>query len=262
MAIRPTKQYVNTGPIASRLNLMSGSWGNDIPLKFLWAMYIYPRDGSSLSTLGSRINTVINKYEVTDSRYWPVKQNLLDKVTDSTNNFGLLLAQNVALPADAFNITNSNLEGSGGFLPGPIAGNRMGYGGDNKLDVTLLETNIDVIDYFIRPWIIACSHKGLIEDGDQSEDIKCNVKLLLFSRDKTTYNTNNTVSVSFDRNNRAVIERELTLRKSYEFLDVTPFQVNGDQLSYGELGLNDVTKTVSFAFNKYRTVKENIIPEL
>lgn len=241
---------------------MSGTWGSDIPLKFLWALYFYPRDGSSLTSLGSRINSIINKYEVTNSRYWPVKQNLLDKVTDNTNNYGLLLAQNVALPADGYNITNSSLDGSGGFLPGPIGGNRMGYGGDNKLDVTLLETNIDVIDYFIRPWIIACSHKGLIEDGNTSEDLKCNVKLLLFSRDKTTYNYNNTVAVSFDRSNRAVINRELTLRKSYEFLDVTPFQVSGDQLSYGELGLNDVSKTVSFAFNQYRTVKESIIPEL
>ena len=261
MSIRPTKQYVNTGPIASRLNLMSSSWGNDIPLKFLWAMYIYPRDGSSLTNLGSRINSVINKYEVTSDTYWPIKQNLLERVTDSTSGYGLMLAQNVAMPADAYNITNSTLEGAGGFLPGPIAGNRAGYGGENKLDITLLETNIDVIDYFIRPWIIACSHKGLIEDGNQDEDIKCNIKLVLFSRDKTTYNTNNTVAVSFD-NNRAVIERELTVRKSYEFLDVTPFQVSGDQLSYGELGLSDITKTVSFAFNKYRTVKETSIPDL
>lgn len=261
MAIRSTRRFTNTGPIASRLNLMGGSWAHDIPLKFLWALYIYPRDGSSLTTLGTRINNIIKTYEVTDSTYWPVKTNLLEKVTDSTTNYGLLLAQNVALPADGYNVSSSNIDGAGGFLPVYYSGNRLGYGGDNKLDVTLLETNLDVIDYFIRPWIIASSYKGLIEDGESDEDLKCNIKLLLFSRDKTTYNTNNVSSISY-QDNKTVLERELTIRKSYEFLDVTPFQVSGDQLSYGELGLNDVSKTVSFAFNKYRTVKENAIPDL
>ena len=261
MATRRTRQFTNSGPIASRLNLMGGSWANDIPLKFLWALYLYPRDGSSLTTLGSRINDAIKKYEVTDSTYWPVKKNVLQSVTDDVGNYGLLLAQNVALPSDGFNIASSTIDGSGGFLPGPYAGNRLGYGSDNKMDVTFLETNLDIIDYFIRPWIIACSYKGLIEDGVANEDLKCNAKLLLFSRDKDTYRVNNTNSVSY-LGDKAIIERELTIRKSYEFLDVTPFQVSGDQLSYGELGINDVSKTVSFAFNKYRTVKETAIPGL
>jgi hypothetical protein len=50
------------------------------------------------------------------------------------------------------------------------------------------------------------------------------------------------------------------IRKIYEFYDVVPFQLEGDSLSYGDLGYNDMSKTVSFAFTKYITIDKNNIP--
>lgn len=247
MAI-PTAQ---DGPVKRRLNVHR-DWRYDIPLKFLWAIYIYPKT-PVMSKLGENIQAVIDKYEAFSANQWPVNIKCLEEIADPFGNFGILLAQNIALPTDAYDITNTNIDGAAGFLGGQYAGNRQGYGGSNKVDITFLETNIDIFDYFIRPWIIAASHKGLIEDGTTEEELKCDLQLIQFSRDAGSYEdvitplkAKNTVS--------------LDIRKVIEFYDAVPFQVQGDSLSYGELGMNDLTKTVSFSFNRYAVVDKNNIP--
>lgn len=238
------------GPVNRRLNIHR-DWRYDIPLKFLWAVYIYPRVGS-YNQLGVNIDNVIQKYETFQTNQWPVNIRCLDEVTDPFGNFGILLAQQVALPSDAFEIGSTNIDGVGGKLGGQYAGNRQGYGGSNKLDITFLETNIDIFDYFFRPWIIANSYKGLIEDGNESEDLKCNIQLVQFSRDAGSYRD---VFVK-----RSTLARELTIRKVVEFYDVAPFQINGDSLSYGDLSISDILKTVSFSFNRYSLIDKNSIP--
>ena len=239
----------DNGPFYRRLKLHN-DWRYDIPLKFLWSIFIYPRNQGSLTQVGKNIDKVIHDYETVSNSHWPVNTKCLDEVTDPYGNFGCFLAQNVALPNDSFNINNTEIEGAGGFLSVPYAGNRGGYGGSNKLDITFLETNIDIFDYFFRPWIIANSYKGLIELGpNDPEDLKCNIQLVLYSRDYSTY--------------RDVFSKGMPqprIRKIYEFYDVVPFQLEGDSLSYGDLGYNDMNKTVSFAFTKYITIDKNNIP--
>lgn len=239
------------GPVKRRLNIHR-DWRYDIPLKFLWAIYIYPKT-ETLIKLGNNIKSVIDKYETRDSTQWPVNVACLDEVTDPFGTFGILLAQNIALPSDSFDIANTNIDGAGGRLGGQYAGNRQGYGGSNKVDITFLETNIDIFDYYIRPWIIAASYKGLIEDGTNIDELKCDLQLVQFSRDANSYK--NVIGGSGGPRNIS-----LTVRKVVEFYDAMPFQINGDSLSYGDLGLNDLTKTVSFSFNRYAVVDKNSIP--
>jgi hypothetical protein len=247
MAI-PTAQ---DGPIKRRLNVHR-DWRYDIPLKFLWAIYIYPKT-TVMSKLGENIQSVLGKYEAFTADQWPVNKKCLEEITDPFGNFGILLAQNIALPSDAFDISNTNIDGAAGFLGGQYAGNRQGYGGSNKVDITFLETNIDIFDYFLRPWIIAASHKGLIEDGTTEEELKCDLQLIQFSRDAGSYSD---VITPLKAKNSI----SLDIRKVVEFYDAIPFQISGDSLSYGELGMNDITRTVSFSFNRYAVVNKNSIP--
>ena len=173
-------------PLEKRLDLFS-DWAYDLPLKFVWAVFIYPRSNSNLRNIGENVYRIIRKYEQNREQDWPVTINALDKITDNEGVYGILLADSVALPSDSFLTSNAIISDAGGFLPGVLARQRQGYGGENKIDITFLETNLDVIDYFFRPWVIAASHKGFIEDFNDEEDIKCNITLALYTRNDESY---------------------------------------------------------------------------
>ena len=236
------------GPIPLRLKIQS-EWRNDIPLKFLWTISFLARGpaaasdktANTLVDIGNNISTIIQRHE--GENKWVVDPNVYDSQSDDAGLYGYMFATSVAFPSDAFNVSNSDFSNTGGFLPGYIGGARNGYGGSNSLNITFLETNIDIIDNFIRPWIIAASYKGLIEDG--VEDIKCDVMVNLYTRDKYQVN---------DRIIRPNTELNFERRKSFVFENIVPYQVNGDEISYGDLSISDVTKTVSFAFTNYYTI--------
>ena len=233
-------------PTKTRLSLHR-NWKNDLPLKSLWTIDFATRDGGDTATLGKRINAVFNQYERREARDWRIEESLIKDHTDTSGENGYLLAQSIAFPGESYSITAEELPNGGGYLTGFISGNRAAYGSQNKLDITFLETNIDIIDYFIKPWIIASSHKGLIEDGDTEKDIKCNITVALYTRDK---NVNNSATGKFNYANS-----KLELRKKIVFFNVVPFQVAGDQISYNDVSYNELTKTVAFAFSHYNPVE-------
>lgn len=234
-----------TSPIRSRLALHQ-DWISDLPLKFLWTVNFSTRSGSSTTELGNNISRVLSKYERRDSRSWKINSNQLVNQSDPSGSFGLLVAQNIAFPSESFRISTQGTEEMGGFIKGYVGSERAEYGSGNKLDITFLETNVDIVDSFIKPWIIACSHRGLIEDGNSQEDIKCNITIDLFTRDKTSYYNNRDSYIPFDS--------KLEPRKRIEFYNAVPYSVEGDQISYGELTESDWKKTVAFAFSHYSIV--------
>lgn len=236
------------GPVPLRIFLQR-DWANDIPLKFLWTISFFPRGVAaaaeqttkSIADIGDNITSILERYEGPDK--WPVDTGVYQRQSDDAELFGYMFASSVAFPNDAFNVNNSQLVGAGGFLPGYIGGERSGYGGSNNLNISFIETNIDIIDNFIRPWIIAASHKGLIEDN--KEDIKCEIMVNFYTRDR-------------DQHLRGPMGPFTTLnferRKSFIFENAVPIQVGGDQISYGDLSVGEVTKTVTFAFTNYYTI--------
>lgn len=236
------------GPIPLRISLQN-EWANDIPLKFLWTISFFARgtaaasqsSANSIADIADNISSILARYE--GNNKWPVDPFVYQNQSDNSELFGYMFAHSVAFPNDAFNVSNSTLEGVGGFLPNYIGGDRPGYGGNNALNVTFIETNIDIIDNLIRPWIIAASYKGLIEDG--KEDIKCNIMVNYYTRD------------SFQSTQRILLpgtELNFERRKSFIFEDAVPYEVKGDDISYNELSIGEVTKTVAFAFSKYYTI--------
>jgi hypothetical protein len=231
-------------PTSSRLNLHR-DWKHDLPLKSLWTIDFTTRDGGDTATLGSRINAVFSQYERRQPSDWQIEESLIRDQTDSSGENGYLLAQAIAFPTESYNISTGELPNSGGYLMGYISGDRLPYGSQNKLDITFLETNTDIFDYFIKPWIIANSHKGLIEDGVTDKDIKCNITVVLYTRDKKASSTG-----EFDYTNS-----RLEPRKKIVFYNAVPYSVAGDAVSYGELTYSELIKIVSFSFSHYNTVK-------
>ena len=90
---------------------------------------------------------------------------------------------------------------------------------------------------FIRPWLVAVSYHGLIED---ETDLKCNIIVNLHTKNPSGPEN---LEIPFgDFRNK---------RKTYMFEDCVPINVEADQLSYGDLSNSDLERTVSFAFSKY-----------
>jgi hypothetical protein len=227
--------------ILPRLSLQQ-KWASDLPLKFLWGVNLYGRDGASMTDVGSNVRNII---AATEGNSLPIKPSLIDDY--SHNELGLLLAQNASLPNEQITIGTENIAKTGGFRAGYFADRRANYGAENKLDLTFLETNVDLMDYFLKPWVVATSYKGLIED--EEDDIKCYIDLVLYTRSDEYYKSSKFES-SQDFNRPLV---EYSARKIYTFYDSAPFNIEGGQLSYNnELALSELTKTISFAFSHYQ----------
>lgn len=208
-----------------RLDFLTSRWEYDIPHKFIWAVDIY-------GVNKTQIDNVLNQYERRDiRREWPVEQVIsIDAVRSQLGFVGL--AQEVAFPNESFGIETMNMGESGGYIMGPAANRRAPYGSQNKIDITFLENNIDILDYFIKPWIISASHKGLIEDGDINTNVKATIEVYLYARAKY-------------RN------MDPSLRKHITFHQCVPFVIDSDNVSYNDLSYSDLTKTVGFSFERY-----------
>jgi|TARA_R110000796_G_scaffold237408_1_gene357420 hypothetical protein len=223
-------------PIQRRLDGLTSTWEGDIPTKFLWTIGFQGRRGNGLmQQVADSIERVLYDYQ--DKR-WSLHKGIFDNRSD--DDIGFMFAQAVALPQEQVAVGTLPVAKSGGFVAGYYGDRRVDYGSSNKLDVTFLEQNKDIVDMFIRPWLVAVSYHGLIED---ETDLKCNIIVNLHTRNPSGPEN---LEIPFgDARNK---------RKTYMFEDCVPINVEADQLSYGELSNNDLERTVSFAFSKYSLV--------
>ncbi len=225
--------------IRKRLRLHQ-DWTNDIPLKNIWGINFSARTGSgAMVNVGEAIEYYLDVYR---PRTFKVDNDLLDRVSDFESGF--LLAQAVAIPGESFGVESSSLDGSGGFQPIQIGGQRST---SNELNVTFLETNRDVMSFFLQPWIVACSYAGLIEDPTEP-DIKCNIDIIQYSRTAEKYADK--VGESNKINGRS--EVEYGIRKMHTFYDCVPKNLGEEQMSYGEMSESDLTKIATFNFAHYQ----------
>ena len=221
-----------TKPVSTRLVHQSRSWQNDIPSKFLWTVNFSSRTQTGkMVDVGANITKVLNEYE---SNSWAFDEGLFDYRTQ--DSLGYLFAQEVALPQEQLNIGVQPIQGSGGFIAGYFGERRLDYGSGNKLDITFLEQNKDIVDLFIRPWVVAVSYFGLIEDDET--DLKCNIDINLHSNSA--------------EDNKQDFTDISTIRKRYSFEGCVPYQLQPDKVSYGDLSESDLMRTVAFTFSRYK----------
>jgi len=227
------------GNIQKRLRLHQ-DWTNDIPLKNVWVINFSARTGSgAMLSVGQAVEYYVNLYR---PKTFKVDKGLIDRVSDFESGF--LLAQAVNMPTESFDVQNKQMQQSGGFVPFQIGGNSISQ---NSVDITFLETNRDIFSFFIQPWIVAASYKGLIEDGEN--DIKCNIDIAQFSRTAQRYADKVGESNKRSRGNEIL---EYGLRKMHTFYDCVPTTLEGDQISYGEMTERDITRVTSFNFEYYQ----------
>ena len=229
MALEPTRRH---------LNGLGEKWDNNIPTtKFLWTIDFQGRNGTKLSNgLATNVKQVLQDYEGTER--WTFLDGLFDERSDA--ELGFLYAQSVALPQEQVVVGTVPVQRAGGIVAGYYGDRRADYGNENKLDIAFLEQNKDVIDLFIRPWLVAVSYHGLIED---ETDLKCDIVVNLHGKNPDGRGFKD---VPFgDMINK---------RKTYKFENCVPITVEADQISYdGETSQSDITRTCSFAFSKYTT---------
>ena len=226
-------------PIKQRIQVHQ-DWAGDIPLKNLWGVYFSGRDGDrTLTNIGSNIKQTLDDFQPGS---FHVETDLIDRFSSSDE--GYLLAQGVTMPTENVQVNTTDIQGAGGFIQGYYGESRGKYG-TNGLSIDFLETNTDIFDFFIKPWIVATSYKGLIEDGEN--DIKCNITIAQYSRTDAFYGD------KWGSSQKRGIRRpqEYKVRKQTNFHNCVPVSMAADQMSYGELSESDIKRSVGWTFSHY-----------
>ena len=176
-----------------------------LPLPFMWEVFI---DGDGLV---GEIQSVLSQYDL----FWTVEG------PSKWGNGGSLVAQEVTIPAESFEVMSMGAENRGGWMPGYGVTQRTDFLSRN-ITINFLETSKDIETNFFRPWTIAVGSAGLL-----------NTKL------RATINVN-----EYDKDNK--------IRKKYKFERAFPTNVEGYTLSYGDGEF--IMKTVTFSYHKYSPI--------
>lgn len=203
------------------LNYISSTWDQTIPLKTLWTLQF-----TSLPLVIRSVDTILAGTERTSSSIakFPTNKNISDL---SYSNFtaSTLLAQKIQFPSDGLGVSTTSNNNMGGLFGGYYSTQRENY---NSINVEFLETNKDIIDFIMRPWLIAATYKGLIEDNELS--IKTDMIVSLYSK--------------YDENTWAS-------RKTIKFEGVVPVNTPGDMINYESSVNSAIIKPASLAFKRY-----------
>ena len=214
-------------------------WTNDLPLKNIWGINFSARTGSgAMVNVGDAIEYYLDMYR---PQTFKVDNDLFDRVSDFESGF--LLAQNVNMPEETMSYSTQSINNAGGFQSPLVANNR---GENYELDLTFLETNRDVFSFFLQPWVVAASYAGLIED-DTEPDIKCNIDIIQYTRTAERYADKIGESQKLNKS-----EVEYGIRKMHTFYDCIPTSVAGDEFSYGDQSLSDISRSAQFIFQHYQ----------
>jgi hypothetical protein len=205
-------------------------WRNDIPLKNLWVVNLnVPR----LQQVQANVKALMIACEnQLGSDAWPV----IDFTSEIRPDLGYMFCRGLNLISDGVDVSAVEIENRGGIRPGFTLGNRQAYSG---FTLDILEVNLDIIDFLIRPWVIANSHYGLIKD---EFDLCCDIEVQLYTR--------------IDRIRQNLLPNELgtqwQLRKIFTFFDCYPTGVEGDKLTYeGMSDISSVSKSSTWYFRDY-----------
>ena len=211
---------IRGGIINHFLDLL-GKRDYDIPLTTQWLVRI------SFDENKDQLFSEFQKYTQVDKNKFYISNSILNNLTNlkvqpvENDTGGLFFAQTVKLPDESFEIGTNN-DNSYGFLGGIYAETRKSLGSRN-LAIGFLETNLDFLDGFIRPWIITASYRGLLEGGGKPS-IKRDIEVVQITKNRE-------------------------IRKIHKFEKCIPVSVTADTLNYD--GERAIIRDVIWHFNKY-----------
>lgn len=180
---------------------------------FLWTLRV---DGPSKDTINTTVKKLGNEFTAYTHP---------DEFTDKENG-ALLLAQEVALPGESFQVSPHSVENFGSFMPGYSIDKRTDYL-SNSVAINLLETKTDIVDGYIKPWHVSIGIDGLL-----------NFKL----RKTASGSTSSIIATQYDN--------QLQQRKRYTFRGVFPTNVEGYTLQYQDRP-DFLARSITFGFTNY-----------
>lgn len=203
------------------LNYISGPWDQSIPLRTLWILQF-----ANLPQVMANVDIILNSTERPNPSFkkFPINFSISNTIYGNST-VPTLLAQKISFPTDSVSTSYTDTKNMGGLIGGYYAGDREPY---NVITVDFLETNKDIIDFIMRPWVLAVAHKGLIEDG------QFNIKTDLIANMYTKFSENN-----------------WALRKKLTFEGIVPTTVTGDTLSYESSDNSKITRPCTFTYKRY-----------
>lgn len=190
------------------LNKFSTDRNFSIPLPFQWTVTI--DDDNLPGAITNATGKINQQWKVASSSAWT------DKLSDN-----ILVAQEIQVPSESVEITSISQENRGAFMPGYGVTQRTDFLSRN-VTINFLETEKDIETELFRPWIIALSVDGLL-----NQNLKSIITMKQYTRDGK-------------------------VRKTYKFTGVYPTNTEGYTLNYGDQEFS--VKTVTFGYTNYSVI--------
>lgn len=189
---------------------------NSLPINSLWIAFIDKVPIEHINNTLTKFENFQNSINISNTR---VAANYESK----RNRGGLIIAQSVKLTGEGFDTKrlgyNSN---SPGFIKGIVGDGRKDM---TTLSMSFLETNVSFVDYVLRPWLIAATHKSL-----KDPNLKTNITVWHLSKMGPRKN---------------MVKRKVTV-----YQNCVPVSIDDQEYNYtgGDVYLK---RNVDFAFEKY-----------
>lgn len=301
MSSLSSRSEVRTGPVPTFLQKISANWSFNFVYTKIWSVVFERRDAAFRSdnynyNLLENIKMLLTKdgYYDDKNKFFPNGYNwgidypgqytdsdkqcspyyhLLDMgEKDDTNILvdngkgHFLLANKLTIPQESMNITGVNGiqdNNLGGVMFGRIAANRYASPQIRKVKIDFLDTNFNFAERFVKPWIVACAQRGLIESSDLPE-LKCNIHTYFFAKSSPNYRITHYRDTVLSNNSRSIIdtfgpnEDMPFCHSEIIFHDCVPLTVGEKHYNYSPtMDVSETISNVEFSYDYY-TVKSNI----
>lgn len=275
-----------SGPIPEFLDKVSNNWGLTFVYPKIWAISFSPASGkNSSSHLGTAIKQVLTKYnDINNFRSVFYSKNPYSRILSSPSEVTVsvgdavhfLLANKISIPGENIQLSTGTISAAdmaGGILWGRALGSRQSNpSSTNKIKITFFDTNKELIDLLIKPWLAAVSYQGLIED-ESCPQLKCDITAHFFAKSsaQAVVNRNDEIQITsnipqffnnkqnstWTSSNATVKVSQLSedkpyLRKTVTFKNCVPINIPEKSYNFGsDVGIDEIMTAVDFSYDYY-----------
>ena len=275
-----------SGPIPEFLDKVSNNWGLTFVYPKIWAISFSPvTSKNSSSQLGTAIKQVLSRYnDINNFRSVFYSKNPYSQILSSPNEVNVsvgdaahfLLANKISIPGENIQLNGGTIPSAdiaGGVLWGRALGSRQSSpSSTNKIKITFFDTNKELVDLLIKPWLVAVSYQGLIED-ESCPQLKCDITAHFFAKSssKATVNRNDELQITsnvpqFFNNKQDSVwttstksvkvshlsEDKPFLRKTVTFKNCVPVSIPEKSYNFGnDVGIDEIMTAVDFSYDYY-----------
>lgn len=277
-----------TGPIPEFLDKVSKNWGLSFVYPKIWAITFECSKGNY--NLGQSIKSVLARYRdinnfeslfTTANPYSDIlktPKNCSVSVGDASH---FLLANKISIPGESIQLSTGAIPSaneSGGILWGRALASKVSNPSSaTKLKITFFDTNKEIIDLLIKPWLAAISYQGLIEDPN-CKPLKCNITAYFFAKSSANGHVIKDIDYSITRNEPAYIteanaiwdkvtdtvkvssysENKPFLRKQITFMNCVPVNIPEKHYNFGnDVNLDEIMSEVNFSYDYYTIIDKS-----